>query len=220
MIIKLFNNKSALVFIALPLAFGLLLSACASQSPAAVPPPAEEPKVEEPKPKDPEPAVEEPKAEEPNKEAAKLTMSTPAFNKGEAIPDKYSCKGNNVSPPLNWTEPPSGTETLVLILDDPDAPGGVFTHWIVMNIPADVRELAEAAYRELPGNALHGKNDFAVNSYRGPCPPYGPAHHYQFTLYALDTTLDLPPGASKSKVMSGMEGHILDQFQLMGTFKR
>ena len=218
MFVKSNTKRFALFLVALTLAVGILLSACAAETPPPAPapmPPADEPKAEEPKPPAPEPPAEEPKKEE-----VKLTMSTPAFNEGEPVPDKYTCEGENISPPLNWTEPPSGTQSFVLIVDDPDAPGGVFTHWIVINIPADVRELPEAGYRDLPGDALHGNNDFSRTSYGGPCPPIGPAHRYQFTIYALDTTLDLPPGASKKRILGEMEGHILDQFQIMGTYKR
>ena len=215
MMVKFNKKKFALVLIALTLVVGTLLSACTEKAPATAPASTGESETEQPK-----PAAGEPKAEEPKQEEVKLTMSTPAFNQGEVIPDKYTCKGDNISPPLSWTEPPSGTKAFVLILDDPDAPGGVFTHWIVINIPAAVRELAEAADKKLPDGAVHGKNDFARNGYGGPCPPPGPAHRYKFTLYALDMSLNLSPGASRQQLLSGMEGHILDQFQMMGTFKR
>ena len=151
-----------------------------------------------------------------------LTVSSSAFKEGDRIPAKYTCQGQDVSPPLAWGEPPAGTQSVALIVDDPDAPGGVFTHWVLFNIPPDSRELPEAVptQAELASGALQGKTDFGRIGYGGPCPPPGRPHRYQFTLYALDQPLGLEGGASKKQLLSAMEGHILAQGQLTGTYQR
>jgi len=121
-----------------------------------------------------------------------------------------------------WSEPPQGTQSLALIVDDPDAPGGVFTHWVVFNILPDSRQLPEAipTQAQLSSGALQGKNDFGRIGYGGPCPPPGRPHRYRFTLYALDRVLDLKAGVSKKQVVGAMQGHILTQGQLTGTYQR
>ena len=151
-----------------------------------------------------------------------LPVSSSAFREGDRIPTKYTCEGQDISPPLAWSEPPAGTQSFALIVDDPDAPGGVFTHWVLFNIPPDSCELPEAvpAQSQLPSGALQGKNDFGKIGYGGPCPPPGRPHRYQFTLYALDRLLDLKAGASKRQVLEAMQGHILAQGQLTGMFQR
>ena len=151
-----------------------------------------------------------------------LTVSSSAFKEGDRIPAKYTCQGQDVSPPLAWGEPPAGTQSFALIVDDPDAPGGVFTHWVLFNIPPDSRNLPEAVptQAELASGALQGKTDFGRTGYSGPCPPPGRPHRYQFTLYALDQPLGLEGGASKKQLLSAMEGHILAQGQLTGTYQR
>jgi len=161
--------------------------------------------------------------EQPLKEGEMaLTVSSSAFKEGDRIPAKYTCQGQDVSPPLAWGEPPAGTQSVALIVDDPDAPGGVFTHWVLFNIPPDSRELPEAVptQAELASGALQGKTDFGRTGYGGPCPPPGRPHRYQFTLYALDQPLDSKGGASKKQLLSAMEGHILAQGQLTGTYQR
>ena len=151
-----------------------------------------------------------------------LHLSSPAFQEGDRIPTKYTCQGQDVSLPLAWGEPPERTQSLALILDDPDAPGAVFTHWVILNIPPDSRELPEAVptQAQLPSGALQGKNDFGRIGYGGPCPPPGRPHRYLFILYALDQPLDLTAGASKKQVLDAMQGHILAQGQLTGTYQR
>lgn len=151
-----------------------------------------------------------------------LTISSPAFKEGDRIPTKYTCEGQDVSPPLAWSEPPAGTRSLALIVDDPDAPGGVFTHWVLFNIPAESRELPPAVptQAELATGARQGTNDFGKIGYGGPCPPPGRPHRYQFTLYALDQSLDLKGGVSKKQLLSAMQGHILAQGRLTGTYQR
>ncbi len=151
-----------------------------------------------------------------------IVLSSAAFQAEQSIPAKHTCDGENMSPPLAWGEPPSGTESFALMMDDPDAPGGTFTHWILFNLPADSRELEEGvpAESELENGALQGKNDFGAIGYGGPCPPSGSAHHYCFTLYALDKRLDLAAGASRQQVLDAIEGHILASGLLTGTYER
>ena len=151
-----------------------------------------------------------------------LAVSSPVFEEGGKIPAEYTCNGEGISPPLSWDEPPKETRYFALIMDDPDAPGGVFTHWVMLNIPLNSRQLPEAipAQAQLPDGALQGKNDFGRIGYGGPCPPPGRPHRYQFTLYALDQPLDLKAGVSKKQLLSAMQGHILAQGQLSGTYQR
>lgn len=137
------------------------------------------------------------------------------------IPAKYTCEGQNLSPPLTFGIP-TGTKTLVLIVDDPDAPKGTFTHWTVWNIPPEVQSLSEGA-KELftKGSTVkQGINDFGQTRYGGPCPPPGKPHRYFFKLYALDAPIDLKEGANKQEVEKAMKGHIIDKAQLVGTYQR
>jgi Raf kinase inhibitor-like YbhB/YbcL family protein len=152
-----------------------------------------------------------------------LELTSDAFANGQSIPVKYSCKGKNISPTLAWNEPPIGTQSFALILDDPDAPMGTWVHWVLFNIPANTRSLQEDL--SIPGknadpNAMYiGKNSWGDLRYGGPCPPSG-THRYYFKLYALDTTISLLPGASKEQVLKEMQGHVLAQAELMGTFSK
>jgi Raf kinase inhibitor-like YbhB/YbcL family protein len=151
-----------------------------------------------------------------------LSLSSPVFQEGEDIPITYTCDGQDISPPLTWGEPPSETQSFALIMDDPDAPGGVFTHWLLFNLPADSRDLPEAVppHNELENGALQGKNSLGNIGYGGPCPPSGSAHHYRFTIYALDQALDLMAGASRKQVIDAITGHILARGQLTGMYGR
>ncbi|MFC1916438.1 YbhB/YbcL family Raf kinase inhibitor-like protein [Chloroflexota bacterium] len=151
-----------------------------------------------------------------------LTVTSPAFPEGGKIPAKYTCEGQDISPALSWGEPPDGIQSLALIMDDPDAPVGIFTHWVLFNLPADAVELPEAmpAQTQLPDGSLQGKNDFGKIGYGGSCPPPGRPHRYQFTLYALDQPLDLKAGASKKQVIEAIQEHILAQGRLTGTYQR
>lgn len=161
--------------------------------------------------------------EQPPEERGKtLSITSSAFQGGGKIPDKYTSQGQDISPPLAWSEPPAGTRSFALIMDDPDAPGGTFTHWVIFNIPSVSRELPEAVPTEdqLSDGTLQGKNGFNRIGYDGPSPPPGPAHRYKFTLYALDQSLDLTAGASKKQVLDAIQGHILAQGELMGTYQR
>ena len=140
----------------------------------------------------------------------------------QPIPRDYTCDGKNISPPLSWKGAPAGSRSFVLIIDDPDAPGGVWTHWVVYDLPADTSELAEDAARSqlTSGNAKEGVNDFKHVGYGGPCPPAGKAHRYMFKLFALDATLGLKAGASKKDVEAAMAKHILGHGELIGTYQR
>ncbi len=148
-----------------------------------------------------------------------IALTSPAFPSGGAIPAKYACTGDGVSPALVWDEPPAGTQSFALILTDPDAPLGSFVHWVIYNIPGSSRGLPEAlaAQAQLADGSLHGKNGAGRVGYIGPCPPSG-VHHYVFVLYALDTGLSLAPAATKDELLTAMQGHILAQGELIGTF--
>ena len=150
------------------------------------------------------------------------TLTSSAFREGERIARQYTCEGVDHSPPLTWTDPPHGTMSLALVMDDPDAPGGVWVHWVAYNIPPDTRTLPEhvPTETELPDGSLQGLTDFRRVGYGGPCPPPGPAHRYVFTLYALDTVLSLPARATKAQLEQHMKGRILSQAQLIGRYQR
>ena len=138
------------------------------------------------------------------------------------IPRPYTCDGPNVSPSLKWEGVPAGTKTLALIADDPDAPNKTWVHWVLYNLPADVKGLIENAPKQerLAGGAgLQGKNDFGQTGYDGPCPPNG-THRYYFKLYALDAELPLAPGATKEELLKAMEGHVVAEGQLMGKYQK
>ena len=151
-----------------------------------------------------------------------IELTSTAFQSGATIPKQYTGDGANRSPPLRWSEPPSGTKSIALICDDPDAPRGTWVHWVLFNLPAHARELeAGVPKTETLGNgAKPGKNDFGNIGYGGPAPPKGKAHRYFFKLYALAVVVDLTPGATKAQLEGAMKGHILAEGQLMGTYKR
>ena len=175
--------------------------------------------VEEPLEEEQPPEEEE---EEVPPEEIEMEIISAAFQNGETIPTQYTCSGQDISPALNWSGVPEGTQSFALIVDDPDAPGGTFTHWVIFNIPADTIELGEAipTSSELPSGALQGRNSFGRIGYDGPCPPPGTPHHYHFVLYALGRALDLPAGASNVQVLNAMQDHILAQAELVGIYKR
>ena len=152
----------------------------------------------------------------------RITITSPAFTQGSPIPAKYTCDGQDVSPPLKWSGMPAGTLGLVLICDDPDAPAGTWVHWILYNLPPMPTELTERVPAEevLTEGTRQGLNDFKRVGYGGPCPPQGKPHRYSFKLYALDVELDLKPKASKAQVVAAMQGHILAEGELMGTYQR
>ena len=145
-----------------------------------------------------------------------IQLTSPAFSEGGAIPKKFTCDADNVSPQLAWSGVPSETKSLVLIVDDPDAPSGDWVHWVLYDLPPELTGLAEG----IKGVGVDGVNDFRKPGYGGPCPPRGSNHRYFFKLYALDTRLNLKPGASKAEVEKDMGGHILAQGQLVGIYGR
>jgi Raf kinase inhibitor-like YbhB/YbcL family protein len=146
---------------------------------------------------------------------SEMIIESPAFEQHQMIPKKYTCEGEDLSPPLKFIDIPHEALSLVLIMDDPDAPMGTFDHWIAWNIPPKTPDLPEGA--TLP---FEGKNGFGNRGYGGPCPPRGKPHRYFFKLYALNTKLNLPSGSSKSAVESTMKGHILEEASLVGTYQR
>lgn len=150
-----------------------------------------------------------------------LLLTSPAFKNGQTIPAEYTCDGKDISPPLQWSGPSTGTKSFALITDDPDAPGGTWVHWVIYNIPAGVRELEKGFPRDkkLSDGTLQGMSDFQNIGYGGPCPPMG-THRYFFKLYALDTVLALAPGATNKQLEQAMKGHILSEAHLMGPYRR
>ena len=150
-----------------------------------------------------------------------LSLTSNAFASGQNIPSKYSCLGREISPDLSWTGAPVATKSFALILDDPDAPMGTWVHWVMYNIPATTNSLSEAvpAGGQLSDGSLQGENSSGNLGYNGPCPPSG-THRYFFKLYALDTLLSLSSGVRKDQLLKAMDGHILAQGELMGTFSK
>ncbi len=156
-------------------------------------------------------------AEEENipKEVNKMKISSPAFEDNGDIPDRYTCQGQDVNPELNIEGIPENAKSLVLIMDDPDAPAGTWDHWIVFNIPI----IAKIEENSVPQGAVQGKNSWGKSNYGGPCPPSG-QHRYLFKLYALDTTLELDTNSDKSNVEQAMQGHILAEAKLIGLYSK
>jgi Raf kinase inhibitor-like YbhB/YbcL family protein len=151
-----------------------------------------------------------------------VELLSPAFEEGRPIPKEYTADGENISPPLKWVDPPEETRSFALVCYDPDAPRKVWTHWVAFNIPGVARELSEGVPAEpvRPNGLMQGKNDFGQIGYGGPAPPPGPPHHYHFHLYALDTMLRLKPGATRQELAEAVDGHILAQTELVGTYGR
>jgi len=148
-------------------------------------------------------------------EGAKMKITSSAFQEGGNIPSKFTCDGSDTSPPLQITGVPSEAKSLVLIADDPDAPSGLFTHWLVWNIPPQTNSIAEGGAPK----GVHGTNDFGKSGYKGPCPPPG-THRYSFKIFALDRELDLRALAKRSQVDAAMKGHVIAQGELVGRYAR
>lgn len=146
-----------------------------------------------------------------------LIVASPAFQHNTEIPKKYTCDGEDKSPPINVSQVPEGTKSFALIVDDPDAPVGLWVHWLVWNISPEKTVISES---ETPKGALQGLNDFRKTDYGGPCPPPGKVHRYFFKAYALDVIIDLPAGSSKAQLESAMQGHILAKGELIGLYER
>lgn len=151
-----------------------------------------------------------------------LKLTSTGFEPGGTIPKKFTCDGPDVSPALAWNDPPAGTQSFALIADDPDAPVGTWVHWVLYDLPAEARALAENVPKQeqLANGARQGRNDFGRIGYGGPCPPPGKPHRYLFKLYALDGKLHLPAGATKAEVERAMQGHVLAQGELLGRYGR
>ena len=148
-----------------------------------------------------------------------MKITSSAFSDGALIPIKYTCDGDDISPPLVWSDIPENTASFVLINDDPDAPVGTWDHWILFNLDGKTTELAENVDLSKLAGVQLGRNSWRRNDYGGPCPPYG-THRYFFKLYALDMKLDLPAGSSKQDIKKAMAGHILAEAELLGRYKR
>jgi len=161
----------------------------------------------------------------PRSNAMTLKITSSAFQQGGSIPAKYTCEGQDVSPPLAWAGAPSSAKSIAIIVDDPDAPDPakpqrVYVHWVLYNIPGGISSLSENASRSgLPKGAVQGKNDWGKPQYGGPCPPIG-RHRYFFKVYALDTELTGLSGATKADVERAMKGHIVDSGELVGTYQK
>jgi Raf kinase inhibitor-like YbhB/YbcL family protein len=155
-------------------------------------------------------------------ELMEIVVKSPAFEEGGAIPVRYTADGEEVSPPLSWSGVPHEARSLVLLAEDPDAPHGVFSHWVLFNLPPEARELEEAVGHRatLPGGGVQGTNDAGKTGYAGPAPPPGKPHRYYFKLTALKTTLSLGEGARRAEVVAAMEGHVLAEGWLMGRYGR
>lgn len=150
-----------------------------------------------------------------------MDISSPGIRDG-AVLKKFTCDGADVSPELVWSAPPAGTKSFALLMIDPDAPVGDFVHWVLYDVSADKRGLPEAVPKntQLADGSRQGKNDFGKAGYGGPCPPGHSPHRYFFTLYALDTKLNLPAGATRKQVEGAIKGHILARGELMGRYHR
>ena len=156
---------------------------------------------------------------------AQFTLSSPSFRNNQPMPAKHSCEGEDASPALKWEDAPAGTKSFALIVDDPDAPGGSWVHWVMYGIAAITKELPENVAKTdtvaALGSVKQGRTDFDRAGYGGPCPPRGHGvHHYHFRLYALDTDLNLAPRVTRKQLESAMKGHILAQAELVGTYQR
>lgn len=191
------------------IALGLLVGGCVGEQ--------EEPSASR---QEGEMALEETSAEP----VTGFELESPAFGPGGMIPAVYTCDGDNVSPPLAWGDPPEGTQSFALVMDDPDAAevaGKVWVHWLLYNLPADARSLPEGAGRDIAlyPNARAGKGD-SGDGYGGPCPPEGRLHHYHFKLFALDADLSLEGGLRKAGLLTAIDGHVLAKAELVGQYSR
>lgn len=150
-----------------------------------------------------------------------ITVTSSAFKEGGMIPAQYTCDGQNISPPLQWEGTPRGTKSFAIISDDPDAPVGIWVHWVMWNIPAEANQLPEGIpqVKKLQDGSIQGLNSYPRRGYSGPCPPSG-THRYYFKIYALDRVLDLPADSTNKDLLKVMEGHILAKGSLMGKYQR
>lgn len=154
--------------------------------------------------------------------AMAFTITTSAFASGAAIPERYTCKGEDLSPALEWRDAPAKTASFAIIMDDPDAPAGVWIHWLIWNLPPSMGALQQGVSKagQFVDGTQEGRNSFGKTGYNGPCPPPGQTHRYFFRMYALDTKLNLSAEADRSQLDAAMKGHVLAQTEYMGTFHR
>lgn len=158
--------------------------------------------------------------------AKTLELHSSAFRNKGPIPPRHTCDGEDLSPPLSWERPPEGTESLALIMEDPDAPPGTWVHWVLYDLPAGTKGLGEGLPKTetLADGSKQGRcwgvKEFSRTGYQGPCPPPGKPHRYVFRLYALDRKLALPPGRTKEEVLKALEPHVLAQGELVGLYQR
>jgi Raf kinase inhibitor-like YbhB/YbcL family protein len=169
----------------------------------------------------PRPQPLQPTANQSPDQKNEIKVTSVAFQQGQPIPLQYTCAGVNISPPLEWSGVPKTAKTIAIVADDPDAPGGTWVHWVLYNVPADNIGFVEnvPASETLKAGGFQGKNDFGKIGYGGPCPPSG-THRYFFKLYAVDAELPLKAGATRAELEKALEGHIVAQGQLMGTYHR
>jgi Raf kinase inhibitor-like YbhB/YbcL family protein len=153
---------------------------------------------------------------------SQLSVTSPVFKDNGRIPVKYTADGDDMSPPLTWTDIPEGVSEYALIVEDPDAPGGTFTHWVIYGLPGSYDHLDDGVpqVEELDNGAMQGPNSMGKIGYMGPSPPRGKPHRYIFTLYALDAKMDLPAGITKEELRSAMQGHIISEGKLTGIYGR
>ena len=151
-----------------------------------------------------------------------ILLNTPAFDSGDTIPARYTCDGEDISPEISWGSLPEDTASLALIFEDPDAPTGVFSHWVIYNIPPEKDGLQEDLPKdsELPWGATQGRNDFGNIGYGGPCPPQGEEHSYHFRLFALSETFDLPEGLNRDQILENILAHVIEEVELIGRYQR
>lgn len=145
-----------------------------------------------------------------------MQITSPAFSHNQPIPAKYTCQGENINPPLIFQNIPENTQSLLLLVDDPDAPAGDWIHWLVWNIEPTITSIEE---NSVPANSIQGPNSSGQNQYEGPCPPVG-THRYFFKLYALDIEPDLPASTDKNNLLTAIEGHIIDHVELVGIYQK
>jgi len=169
----------------------------------------------------PNPSAPSPRPAVQKETQMEIKLTSASFRQGESIPRQYTCDGVNISPPLEWSGVPKAGKTIAIIADDPDAPSGTWVHWVLYNLPAEIIGMVEnqPPSENLKAGGFQGVNDFKKVGYGGPCPPSG-THRYVFKIYALDAELPLKAGATKADLEKAMEGHIVAQGQLVGTYSR
>lgn len=210
------NTSKMVIITIIVAAIAVICSGCTQPSPTATSPTA----TPSPVPSS-SPAVTANPLSTDAPSSGPFTVSSTAFKAGETLPAKYTADGTDISPPLTWSGVPAGTVSFAVIADDPDAPGGAFTHWVIFNVPGNATGLQEGMPKLpiIPDLTIQGTNDFGGMGYGGPAPPPGSTHHYRFTVYALDNRMDrITAGATADELKAQMQGHILAQETLTGLY--